>query len=90
MAAMRVSLVARFVSHPTIIYSARRRVAQRARLGLPQPVTVYHRTRRGPQPAVAALRARTSGYHFPSVGRIGRIRARRAALTLGLPRARRA
>lgn len=88
---MRLSLVARFVSHPTITYSSRRRVAQRrARLGLPQGTTTYHRTPRGPFPSVAALRSHAGRYRFPSVGRIGRSRARRAVLSLGLPRARRA
>lgn len=86
---MRVSLVTRFVSHPAINYPSRRPAGHRSRLGLSATRTVYHRSRR-PQPAVAALRARTSRYQFPSIGRIGRIRARRAALSLGLSRARRA
>ena len=84
--------MARFVAHPAIDFGSERRVGQRPRLGLGQTTVVYHRPRRGLPiaPTVGALRSQTSRFRFPSVGRIGRVRARRAAASLGLPRARRA
>ena len=42
MLAMRVSLTARLVSHPSIDFGAGRRSPRRARLGLPMGTTVYH------------------------------------------------
>jgi hypothetical protein len=91
MPAMRVSLVARFVSHPSIDFGTRRRSGRRSRLGLDRPMTVYHRPRRRDAVAsVAALRSQTSRFRFPAVGRATRLPARRPALPFGLPRARRA
>jgi hypothetical protein len=89
---MRVSLTARYVSHPTIHFGAERVLSRRRRLGLGRAATVYHRPRaaRRALPSVASLRAQTSHYSFPSVGRAGRTRDRRTALPLGLQRARRA
>jgi hypothetical protein len=91
MPAMRVSLTARYVSHPTIHFGSGRALSRRRHLGLGRLPTVYHR----PRPArlaasVASLRVPTSRFSFPNVGRAGRIRDRRIALPLGLPRARRA
>ena len=89
---MRVSLVARFVSHPSIDFGSSRRSAHRSLLGLARPRTVFHRPRR-PQPStvsVSALRSQTSRFRFPAVGRAARLPARRPALPFGLPRARRA
>ncbi len=91
MPAMRVSLVARFVSHPSIDFGTGRRSDHKARLGLDRPITVYHRPRsRASVPTVAALRSQTSRFRFPTVGRATRLPARRPALPFGLPRARRA
>jgi hypothetical protein len=91
MRAMRVSLVARFVSHPSIDFGSGRRSHHRARLGLDRTITVYHRPRsRDAMPTVAALRSQTSRFRFPAVGRATRLPARRPALPFGLPRARRA
>lgn len=92
MPAMRVSLTARYVTHPTIDFGSRRRAAHRPRLGLSRGDTVFHRPRpmRRAAPTVAALRPLTSHFSFPSVGLLGRIRDRRAVLSLGSPRARRA
>ena len=92
MPAMRVSLVARFVSHPTIDFGASRRSAHRQRLGLERSPTVYHRPRSAVAPlaTVRALRSQTSRFRFPAVGRATRLPARRPALPFGLPRARRA
>jgi hypothetical protein len=91
MPAMRVSLVARFVSHPSIDFGSGRRSGHKARLGLDRPVTVYHRPRSGVSvTTVAALRSHTSRFRFPAVGRAARLPARRPALPFGLPRARRA
>jgi hypothetical protein len=89
---MRVSLTARYVSHPTIDFRRRRPNASRAWLGLGRGATVYHRPRaaRHVLPGVAALRSQTSGFRFPSVGRSGRVLTRRAPLSLGSLRARRA
>jgi hypothetical protein len=91
-AAMRVSLTARFVSHPPIHFGRGRHLAARRRLGLSGGTTVYHRPlrRRRALLTVEALRAQTSLFRFPSVGRVGRVRTRRAVPPLGLPRARRA
>jgi hypothetical protein len=88
---MRVSLVARFVSHPTIDFGSSRRSAHRSRLGLDRLRTVYHRPRRSTAvtPTVVALRSQTSRFRFPAVGRATRLPARRPALPFGLPRARR-
>ena len=89
---MRVSLVARFVSHPSIDFGSSRRPAHRSLLGTARPRTVFHRPRR-PQPSmvsVSALRSQTSRFRFPAVGRAARLPARRPALPFGLPRARRA
>jgi hypothetical protein len=92
MPAMRVSLVARFVSHPSIDFGTRRHAGHRSRLGLDRPTTIYHRSRsHGPAvPTVASLRSQTSRFRFPAVGRATRLPARRPALPFGLPRARRA
>jgi hypothetical protein len=89
---MRVSLTARYVSHPSIDFGLGRAVGSRPRLGLGRSTTIYHRPRaaRATLPTVAALRSQTSGFHFPSVGRPGRIRDRRAVPSLGSSRARRA
>ncbi|HEX2765812.1 MAG TPA: hypothetical protein VHR55_04145 [Candidatus Limnocylindria bacterium] len=89
---MRVSLVARFVSHPSFDFGPRRASRRGPRLGLDRPVTVYHRplARRGRTPTVSALRSQTSRFRFPAVGRAARLPARRTALPFGLPRARRA
>ncbi len=92
MPAMRVSLTARYVSHPTINFGTTRLAPGRRRLGLTSGDTVYHRPRRlrHTVPTVTALRAQTSRFSFPAVGRIGRVRARRQVPLLGLPRANRA
>jgi len=91
MPTMRVSLTARFVSHPAIDFGARRAAGRRLRLGLNrihltfQPsIPARHRA-----PTVAALRSPTSRFRFHSVGSVGRVSPRRAILPLGLPRARR-
>jgi hypothetical protein len=91
MPGMRVSLTARFVSHPTIDFRSRRTSGSRPRLGLGRTATVYHRPKaaRHRLPTVSALRSQTSGFKFPSVGRLGRVRARRAIPSLGTSRARR-
>jgi hypothetical protein len=91
MPAMRVSLVARFVSHPSIDFGSGRGSAHRSRLGLARTRTVYHRPRTATSIAsVKALRSQTSRFRFPAVGRALRVPARRPALPFGLPRARRA
>lgn len=92
MPAMRVSLTARYVTHPTIHFGSGRALSPRRRLGLGRTATVYHRPRvaRLAAPSVALLRVPTSRFSFPTVGRAGRIRDRRTALPLGLQRARRA
>jgi hypothetical protein len=92
MPAMRVSLTARYVSHPTIHFASGRALSLRRQLGLGRAPTVYHRTRdaRLAAPSVASLRVPASRFSFPTVGRAGRIRDRRTALPLGLQRARRA
>lgn len=90
MPAMRVSLVARFVSHPSIDFGSGRASAHRSRLGLARSRTVYHRSRTARTLAsVAALRSQTSRFRFPAVDRALRVPARRPALPFGLPRARR-
>jgi hypothetical protein len=88
---MRVSLVARLVSHPSIDFGSPRRAAQRSRLGLDRASTVYHHPRRSTAAIVSvnALRSQTSRFRFPAVGRATRLPARRPALPFGLPRARR-
>ncbi len=92
MPAMRVSLTARYVSHPNIEFGSRRLGARHRRLGLPRSTTVFYRSRASETaPAtVVTLRSLTSRFRFPSVGHLGRIGDRRAALSLGSPRARRA
>jgi hypothetical protein len=92
MPAMRLSLTARFVTHPTIDFGLRRASSRRPRLGLGHAATVYLRpvTARQILPTVAALRSQTSRYSFPSVARPGRVRDRRTVLPTGLSRARRA
>jgi hypothetical protein len=92
MPAMRVSLTARYVSHPIIQFGASRILTRRRRLGLGRAATVYHRPRaaRHALPTVDSLRSQTSRFSFPSVGLAGRIRHRRIALPLGVQRARRA
>ena len=89
---MRVSLTARFVSHPAIDFGARRAAGRKHSLGLRRSPVTYHprRIARRRAPTVAALRSPTSRFRFPSVGRVGRVGPRRALLSLGLPRARRA
>jgi hypothetical protein len=91
MRAMRVSLVARYVSHPVMDFGRSRRAGTRSRLGLNRSSTVYHRPRRSVlrQPTIGALRSQTSRFRFPSVGRLARIPARRAVSPFGLLRARR-
>ena len=92
MPGMRVSLTARFVSHPVIDFGQLRRSPGRPRLGLPAGETVYHRPRRlrHTLATVEALHSQTSQFSFPAVGGIGRVRGRRQVPPLGLPRARRA
>ena len=92
MPAMRVSLTARFVSHPSIDFGSGRATRGRQRLGLRVADTVYNRPRRLRQtvPTIAALRSQTSRFSFPAVGRVGRVRARRQGTLLGTPRVRRA
>jgi hypothetical protein len=89
---MRLSLMARFVSHPTIDFGASRAHGRRMRLGLNRVPLTYHRsTSRGARTSpIAALRPATSQFRFPSVGSVGSVSPRRAILPLGLPRARRA
>ncbi|MGI8659400.1 MAG: hypothetical protein ACR2K4_11645 [Candidatus Limnocylindria bacterium] len=88
---MRVSLVARYISHPAIDFGARRRTAHRPRFGMSASSTVYHRPRRAAisMPTIRALRSQTSRFRFPAVGRANRLPARRPALPFGVPRARR-
>jgi hypothetical protein len=92
MPAMRVSLTARYVAHPTIHFGSGRARSRRRQLGMGRTPTVYHRPRaaRLAVTSVAALRVPTSRFSFPTVGPAGRIRDRRTALPLGLQRARRA
>jgi len=89
---MRVSLTARFVSHPAIDFGARRAAGRQRTLGLPTSSLVYHASTFAHHraPTIAALRSPTSRFRFPSVGSVGRVSPRRALLSLGLPRARRA
>jgi hypothetical protein len=89
---MRVSLTARYVSHPIIDFGSGRSASHRPRMGLRHPTTVYHRPRRTLHvaPTIGSLRSQTSRFRFPSIGQIGRTRARRSSLPLGLPRGRRA
>ncbi|HET7686977.1 MAG TPA: hypothetical protein VFM19_11270 [Candidatus Limnocylindria bacterium] len=83
---MRVSVVARFVSHPSIEFGVRRTPGGRgARLGLPRSGTTFHARRRPAAATILLLRPSTSRFRFPSVGRLGLIarrpepsRARRA------------
>ena len=74
---MRVSVVARFVSHPFVRFGVHGRFAGSSRrLGLPRSGTVFH-ARRGRGPVtVAILRSPTSQFRFPTVGRLG-LHARR-------------
>ena len=92
MPAMRVSLTARFVSHPAIDFGARRAAGRLRRLGLNGTNLTYHPSvsARHRAPTIVALRSQTSRFRFPSVGSVGRVSPRRAILLLGLPRARRA
>lgn len=92
MLAMRVSLVARYASHPVIDFGSSRRRAQRPRLGLGRSQVVYHRPRRnaGQLPSIRVLRPQTSRFRFPSVARVVRVVARRPVPPFGLSRARRA
>ncbi len=91
MPGMRVSLTARYVSHPTIDFGTRRPGERRVRLGLRHTGTVFHGPRAaGACATVAALRPLTSRFSFPSVGQLGRVANRRAALSLGMSRVRRA
>jgi hypothetical protein len=92
MPGMRVSLVARLVSHPSIDFGSGRSSVHRSRLGLDRGRTVYHRPRASTvtSATVGALRSQTSRFRFPAVGRATRLPARRPALPFGLPRARRA
>jgi hypothetical protein len=89
---MRVSLTARFVSHPAIDFGARRAAGRRRRLGLHGTALTYHPSvsARYRAPTIVALRSQTSRFRFPSVGSVGRVSPRHAILPLGLPRARRA
>jgi hypothetical protein len=90
MPAMRVSLVARFVSHPSIDFGSGRRAAHRSRLGLDRSRTVYHRPRRRGSmlASVTELRAQTSRFRFSSVARPRAVPVRRAAPPFGTSRAR--
>jgi hypothetical protein len=91
MPAMRTSLVARWVRHPSIDFGTGRRVPHRARLGLVRQHTVYHRPRHAMRAAPSvALRSETSRFRFPSVARHAGVPVRRHALPFGLTRARRA
>jgi hypothetical protein len=92
MPAMRVSLTARYVSHPIIQFAASRLLTRRRRLGLGRAATVYHRPRaaRHALPTVGSLRSETSRFSFQSVGLASRIRHRRIAPPLGAQRTRRA
>ena len=94
MPVMRVSLTARYVSHPTVDFGRGRTSGSRPRprLGLGRAAIVYHRPRaaRHVAASVVALRSQTSGFRFPSVGRSGRVLTRRAPQSLGTSRARRA
>ena len=92
MPGMRVSVVARLVSHPSIDFGSGRGSVLRSRLGLDRGGIVYHRPRRAvpASPSISALRSETSRFRFPAVGRATRLPARRPALPFGLPRARRA
>jgi hypothetical protein len=88
---MRVSLVARLVSHPSIDFGSERRSPRPTRLTGRLPRTTYHRAH-GPSaavPSISALRSATSRFRFPAVERATRIPVRRPA-HFGLPRARRA
>lgn len=77
MPVMRVSVVARFVSHPNIEFGARRRLAGGSRrLGLPRSGTIFHAARRSGITTIDLLRPPTSHFRFPTVGRLG-LRARR-------------
>ncbi|HEY8171224.1 MAG TPA: hypothetical protein VIH24_09050 [Candidatus Limnocylindria bacterium] len=89
---MRVSLVARFVSHPSVDFGSGRRSVHGPRLGLDRLHIVYHRPRRAAMSlaSVSALRSQTSRFRFPAVGRATRLPAPRPALPYGSPRARRA
>jgi len=91
MPTMRVSLVARFVSHPSIDFGSSRRSGYQSLLGLARPRTTYHHPRRVARSvaSVSLLRSQTSRFRFPAVGRAVRLPARRPALPFGLPRARR-
>jgi len=92
MPAMRVSLTARYVSHPTISFGTVRGITRLPRLGLARQATTFYRPRlaRRALPTVNALRAQTTGFTFPTVARPGRLGDRRANSQLGSPRARRA
>jgi hypothetical protein len=89
---MRASLTARFVSHPAIEFGARRTAGRKRTLGLQTSSLTYHATLLAHHraPTIASLRSPTSRFRFPSVGSVGRVSPRRALLSLGLPRARRA
>jgi hypothetical protein len=89
---MRASLTARFVSHPAIEFGARRAAGRKRTLGLRTSSLTYHATSLAHHraPTIATLRSPTSRFRFPSVGSVGRVGPRRALLSLGLPRARRA
>jgi hypothetical protein len=89
---MRASLTARFVSHPAIDFGARRAAGRKRTLGLQTSSLTYHATSLAHHhaPTIAALRSPTSRFRFPSMGRVGHVSPRRALLSLGLPRARRA
>lgn len=89
---MRVSLTARFLSHPTIDFGSGRLRAPRLRLGLTRASTTYHRpaSARATRATVAALRSQTARFSFPSVGGAVRALHHGHALPLGPQRARRA
>lgn len=91
MPAMRVSLVARFVSHPSIDFGSGRHAARQPHLGHARTRVTYHHRRHmvGAWPSVRALRSQTSQFRFPPLGRLTRLPARRAIPLFGLPRARR-
>lgn len=88
---MRVSLTARFLSHPAVEFGGARQRAVRPRLGLTRTATTYHRAgaRLHATPTVAALRSQTARFRFSTVGGAVRAMNRGQAQPLGPQRARR-
>jgi len=77
--------------HPVIAFGDDRPRSWRHRIVLGGPAVTYHRATasRSETPTPSALRAPTSQFRFPVVGRLGQIAARRVRLQLGTPRVRR-